>query len=142
MKLSLIFTSIVVLITSVHSQSESYPVTYSSIYDDLEQPVTILACGGSLKAKNYTTLGSLPNPNFIGGGFPVTGYDSGCFTCWQLINIDGSKTTNLLVVDAASPGFNVGSKLYGALGGEGNLYVSAVEIDPSICQIPKVCKLP
>ena len=108
MKLSLVFSSIAVLLTSVHAHLS---VSYDTRYDDGTESLTTVACSGSNVLHGFTTFGSLPNFPKIGGGPAVTGFDSpGCGTCWELtyVNPQGvSKSIDILLIDVATPNYNI-----------------------------------
>ena len=139
MKLSLIFTSIVVLLTSVHAQLS---VSFDQKFDDASQPLSSVACSNDLIARGFTTFGSLPHFPFIGGGPAVTGFDSpGCGTCWELtfVNAEGVPTSiNILVIDVATPNYNIALEAMNDLTDNqaeffGRVDVTAVEVAASAC---------
>jgi hypothetical protein len=142
MKLSLIFTSIVVLLTSVHAQ---LTVSYDQKFDDASESLTTVACSdgpNGLITRGFTTFGSLPNFPLIGGGPAVTGFGSpGCGTCWELtyVNAEGVSTTiNILVIDVASPNYNIALEALNELTDNegqflGRVPVTAVEVASSVC---------
>jgi hypothetical protein len=144
MKLSLIFISIVVLLTSVHAQLE-LTASYDQKYDDASESLTSVACSdgpNGLITRGFTTFGSLPGFPSIGGGPAVTGFDSpGCGTCWELtyVNAQGaSRSMNILVIDVASPNYNIVLEALNELTvteGEflGRVPVTAVEVPSSGC---------
>ena len=111
MKLSLIFTSFAVLLTSVHAQLS---VSYDTAYDNSAASLSSVACSdgpNGLLTRGFTTFGSLPKFPFIGGAPAVTGWNSpGCGTCWELtyVNSQGVSTSiNILAIDVATPNYNI-----------------------------------
>jgi hypothetical protein len=142
MKLSLIFTSMVVLLTSVHAQLS---VSYDTEYDNASQSLTTVACSNGpngLMTRGFTTFGSLPNFPFIGGAPAVTGFDSpGCGTCWRLTYVNPQKVStsiNILAIDVASPNYNIALEALNRLTNNqamflGRVPVTAVQVAPSAC---------
>ena len=139
MKLSLIFTSFAVLLTSVHAQ---LTVSFDQEYDNSAQSLDTVACSNSLEARGFTTFGSLPKFPFIGGAPAVTGFDSpGCGTCWALTFVDAQGTStsiNVLAIDVATPNFNIALEAMNVLtNGQatflGRVPVTAVQVDSSFC---------
>lgn len=142
MKLSLIFTSFVVLLTSVHAQ---LTVSFDQKYDNDAQSLDTVACSNGsngLETRGFTTFGSLPKFPFIGGAPAVTGFDSpGCGTCWALtfVNAQGTSTSiNVLAIDVATPNFNIALEAMNVLtNGQatflGRVPVTAVQVDSSSC---------
>jgi len=142
MKLSLIFTSFAVLLTSVHAQLS---VSYDTRYDNRATSLSTVACSdgpNGLLTRGFTTFGSLPDFPFIGGAPAVTGWDStGCGTCWELtyVNPQGVSTSiNILAIDVATPNYNIGLEAMNKLtNGQatflGRVPVTAVKVAPSVC---------
>ena len=142
MKLSLIFTSIVVFLTSVHAQ---LTVSFDQKYDDPNQSLTSVACSdgpNGLITRGFTTFGSLPKFPFIGGAPAVTGFNSpGCGTCWKLtyVNAQGVSTSiNILAIDVASSNYNIALGAMNKLTDNqakflGRVPVTAVQVAPSFC---------
>ena len=142
MKLSPIFTSFAVLLTSVNAQ---LTVSFDTAYDNANQSLSTVACSdgpNGLLTRGFTTFGSLPDFPFIGGAPAVTGFDSaGCGTCWKLtfVNSQGvSKSINILAIDVATPNFNIALEAMNALtDGQatflGRVPVTAVQVDSSVC---------
>ena len=142
MKLSLIFTSFAVLLTSVHAQLS---VSYDTAYDNSGTSLSSVACSdgpNGLLTRGFTTFGSLPKFPFIGGAPAVTGWNSpGCGTCWELtyVNSQGVSTSiNILAIDVATPNYNIALEAMNNLtNGEatflGRVPVTAVKVAPSVC---------
>jgi hypothetical protein len=140
MKLSLIFTSTIVVLTSV--QAAQLTVSFDQKYDNASQSVNTLECSESLISRNFTTFKSIPNFPRIGGGPAVTGFDSpGCGTCWELtyVNPQGVPTSiNITIVDIASPNYNIALEAMNNLTDNqstflGRANVTAVQVAPSAC---------
>ena len=142
MKLSLIFTSIVVLLTSVHAQLF---VTYDAAYGNGSQSLDTVACSNGpngLITRGFTTFGSLPTFPLIGGAPAVTGFDSpDCGTCWELtyVNAEGVSTSiNILAIDVATPNYNIALEAMNELTDDqavslGRAPVTAVQLPASNC---------
>ncbi|KAF8810061.1 cerato-platanin-related secreted protein [Phlegmacium glaucopus] len=142
MKLSLVFTSLAVLLTSVHAHLS---VTFDTTYDNAAQSLNTVACSNGpngLESHGFTTFGSLPTFPFIGGAPAVTGFDSpNCGTCWELTYVDpqGNSTyINILAIDVATPNFNIALEAMNVLtDGQatflGKAPVTAVQVNSSVC---------
>ena len=142
MKLSLIFSSIVVLLTSVHAELS---VSYDTRYDDASQSLSTVACSdgsNGLLTRGFSTFGSLPGFAKIGGGPAVLGYNSpNCGSCWELTwtNAQGvPKSIDILLIDVASPNFNIAKAAMNELTDNqaeslGRVDVSAVQVPSSKC---------
>jgi len=141
MKLSLIFSSIVVLLTSVHADLS---VSYDTRYDDANQSLSTVACSdgsNGLLTRGFTTFGSLPNFPKIGGGPAVMNYNSpNCGSCWQLTYLGPQgvkKSINILLIDVAS-NYNIALEAMNELTDNqaeslGRVSVTAVQLSPSDC---------
>ena len=142
MKLSLIFTSIAVLFTSVHAQ---LTVSFDPRYDDPNQSLTTVACSdgsNGLITRGFTTFGSLPHFPLIGGGPAVQGFNSpNCGTCWKLTFVNAQQvptSINVLIIDVATPNYNIALEAMNDLtGGQaeslGRVPVTAVQTQASDC---------
>ena len=152
MKLSHIFTSIVVLLTSVHSQQTQLAViTYN--YADFNQPLSALAstmlCASFFEGA-FPTVGNLPNAAYIGEGPAVTsgpdGSITGCGTCWKLTSTSTGSSVNILMVssdssDSATSGssnFGIGPEAMDSLNNYQSpspqtVTVTAEEVDTQNC---------
>lgn len=109
-------------------------VTGDQTYDSPTFSLYNVACGTDLLARGYTTLGSLPNFPFAGGSMFVPG---ACGSCWTL-SAPGGSPVNVLAVDTAGVGFNIGKQALQQLGGDaaiaaGSVDATAVQADPSVC---------
>lgn len=101
------FTStLALLIASVVADQ----VTYDQTYDNGANSLNTVAClngANGLVTKGFTTFSSLPSFPFIGGAAAVPGWNSpNCGTCWSL-TFNGT-TINVLAIDHAASGFNIG----------------------------------
>jgi Cerato-platanin len=121
----------------VSASSSSSSVGYDPEYDNGAISVDSVTCSGALKAKGYTTFGSLPSFPHIGGAYVVEGSSSpSCGTCYELSYTD--KTIYVTAIDSAGQGFNIAQKALEALGGQeavdaGHISASAKEVDGSNC---------
>lgn len=92
----------------------SVSVSYDQKYDVKQSSLTTVACSdgvNGLMSKGYTTFGSLPKFPLIGGAPTIPGWNSpNCGKCYQLHYKAGSvdRTINVLAIDAAAGGFNIG----------------------------------
>ncbi|RPD61070.1 Cerato-platanin-domain-containing protein [Lentinus tigrinus ALCF2SS1-7] len=138
--------SLVAAVTSLPTEFEeraappTVQVTYDTVYDVKTNSLDIVACSNGangLEHLGYKTFGQLPNFPFIGGAQAVTGWNSPkCGSCWQLTY--KGRTVNILAVDYAQSGFNIGLKAMNKLtNGQaeelGNVQVVAKEVAPSVC---------
>ncbi|KAJ5618404.1 Cerato-platanin [Penicillium herquei] len=93
---------------------QSVSVSYDQKYDDGTTSLNTVACSdgtNGLESDGFTTFSSLPTFPLIGGAPTVDGWDSpNCGQCYQL-HFESDKvneTINVLAVDSASGGFNIG----------------------------------
>ncbi|KAJ6014157.1 Cerato-platanin [Penicillium herquei] len=93
---------------------QSVSVSYDQKYDDGTTSLNTVACSdgtNGLETDGFTTFSSLPTFPLIGGAPTVDGWDSpNCGQCYQLHFESGevNETINVLAVDSASGGFNIG----------------------------------
>ncbi|KAH0583466.1 hypothetical protein H2248_009092 [Termitomyces sp. 'cryptogamus'] len=113
-------------------------VTFDESYDNATAPIGSVACSNGINGlANFATLGSLPNFPNIGGSSAVASFGSPyCGSCWNLTY--ESNTINLLVIDVAGDGFNIGLGAMNALTnnhaiGLGRIDATAIEVDRSLC---------
>jgi Cerato-platanin len=141
MKLSLVFTSFAVLLTSVHAQLR---VTFDTTYDNANGSMNSVACSNGpngLLTRGFPTFGSLPNFPFIGGAPAVTFDSPACGSCWNLtyVNPQGNSTSiNITAIDAANPNFNIALEAMNVLtDGQasflGSVPITAVQVASSVC---------
>ncbi|KAH9911674.1 immunomodulatory protein [Epithele typhae] len=99
------------------ARTDTVPVTYDNTYDNPRGSLNSVACSNGvngLVTKGYTIFASLPNYPYIGGGFPVPGWNSTeCGSCWT-IYYEG-KNINVTLVDTAGRGFNIAEKALNVL---------------------------
>ncbi|KIY50658.1 epl1 protein, partial [Fistulina hepatica ATCC 64428] len=117
-------------------------LSYDETYDDASLSLTSVACSdgtNGLITKGYTTLGSLPDFPYVGGADVVAGWNSpNCGTCWTLSWDVTGNSIDLLVVDAASSGFNIALEAMNSLTNNqavdlGRIDVTATQVDASNC---------
>lgn len=94
-------------------------VSYDTGYDDKSRSLTTISCsdgsnGLMTKHPNWKTQGNLPKFPYIGGVDAIAGWNSpSCGTCWKL-EYKG-KSVNILAIDHAASGFNIGLAAMNAL---------------------------
>ncbi|KAF4609101.1 hypothetical protein EYR40_001454 [Pleurotus pulmonarius] len=122
-------------------------VTYDQVYDNRQGSLSTVACSNGRNGllPRYQTFGDLPPFPFIGGAAAVTGWNSeNCGTCWQLTFTDENnqkRSINVLAVDYAANGFNIGLTAMNELtNGHGVEYgVVDVDVKPvtgAACKMP------
>ncbi|KAF7561293.1 hypothetical protein G7046_g2859 [Stylonectria norvegica] len=105
------FSSLFNLATLLAAAS-AVTVSYDTGYDNAARPLTAIACsdgsnGLMTKHPSWTTQGDIPKFPYIGGAVAVAGWNSpSCGSCWKL-SWKG-KTINVLAIDHADAGFNIG----------------------------------
>ena len=101
------------------STATTVSVSFDQGYDNAATSLATVACSdGShgLLTGGYTTFGSLPSFPNIGGTSVVAGWNSNqCGTCWTLAY--NGTTINVLAMDAAANGWNIGLRAMNALTG-------------------------
>ncbi|OBZ72579.1 Allergen Asp f 15 [Grifola frondosa] len=127
---------------SARSAVQTLQVTYDQTYDVASNSLVIVACSNGvngLLAKGFTTFGSLPDFPFIGGAQAVEGWNSpNCGTCWQLQY--GNTTINVLAIDHAGSGFNIGLDAMNKLTNNQGVDLGVVEV-VSVRTAESVCGL-
>ncbi|EDR11168.1 cerato-platanin-related secreted protein [Laccaria bicolor S238N-H82] len=125
--------------------AQTFQVSYDTKYDDGSTSLATVACSdgtNGLLTKGFTTFGSLPKFPYIGGSFAIAGYNSpDCGTCWELTYNNGAgvvKSINVLAIDVAKPGFNIGLVAMNNLtGGQavhlGRVQATVKQVNASIC---------
>lgn len=92
----------------------SVSVSYDPKYDVRGASLNTVSCSdgeNGLVTKGYSNFGSLPTFPLIGGAPTIARWNSpNCGKCYQLQYRGGNvdKTINVLAIDAASGGFNIG----------------------------------
>ena len=134
-----------ILVLAATCLAQTVQVTYDVAYDKGSTSLTTVACSdgtNGLITKGYTTFGSLPKFPYIGGSIAIAGYNSpACGTCWQITYDNGAeevKSINVLAIDVAKPGFNIGLVAMNALtGGQavhlGKVQATVRQVSASIC---------
>nr|BAN04647.1 cerato-platanin-like protein 1 [Grifola frondosa] len=127
-------------VLSAPTAASTVQVTYDQTYDVASNSLAIVACSNGangLLTKGFTTFGSLPDFPFIGGAQAVAGWNSpNCGTCWQLQY--GNTTINVLAVDHAGSGFNIGLDAMNKLTNNhavelGVVQVASKQVAASVC---------
>ena len=146
MKLSLIFTSIAILLTSVHSQSYAVVTDRFLNVNQALIPANI-ECANVFIANHLFTVGSLPNVPYLAEG-PVVANEpnsesdlddiTGCATCWTLTSISTGLSANFLMAGYAS-NFGISPIAMDYLNNYGSsvppsFAVTAVQASPSDCK--------
>ncbi|ESK87452.1 cs antigen [Moniliophthora roreri MCA 2997] len=86
-----------------------FTLSYNDIYQDRNQPLEPLACGGGqngLVTRGYDVLGRIPNFDNVGAGNAASYNSQGCGACYKLIYRDNSAYITL-VDNTARPGLFV-----------------------------------
>ncbi|ATZ47741.1 Bcspl1 [Botrytis cinerea B05.10] len=133
------FPTLATLLTFAVSAT-AITVSYDVGYDDASRSLAVVSCSdgsNGLLTKGYTTQGSLKNFPNIGGASVVAGWnDANCGSCYQLSY--GGRSINVLVIDHAGAGFNIGEQALNTLtGGQaaalGRIDASYTQVDKSAC---------
>ncbi|KAF2150875.1 epl1 protein [Myriangium duriaei CBS 260.36] len=116
-------------------------VSYDTGYDDPNRSLNVLSCSdganGLETRYNWQVQDQISHFPLIGGADAIAGWNSAaCGTCWQL-SYNGN-TINVLAVDHAAAGFNIGQKAMDALtNGQsvqlGRIDAAATQVDKSAC---------
>ncbi|KAJ5923861.1 Cerato-platanin [Penicillium verhagenii] len=131
-------------VDSNDTTGQSVSVSYDQKYDVGTSSLNTVACSdgaNGLESDDYTTFGSLPTFPLIGGAPTIDGWNSSaCGTCYQLHFQSGKidETINILAIDAATGGFNIGLTAMNRLtNGQaenlGRVTATYFEVDGSIC---------
>lgn len=119
-------------------------VSYDTKYDQGTSSLTTVSCSNGvngLMSQGYSTFNSLPGFPLIGGAPTVDGWNSpNCGKCYQIHYQEGNidNTINMLAVDAAPGGFNLGLQAMNELTNGmavqlGRVQASYSEVDRSLC---------
>ncbi|KAJ5123847.1 Cerato-platanin [Penicillium bovifimosum] len=130
---------------------ETVSVSYSPKYDVGTSPLTDVACSDGIHGlitQGYTDFASLPGFPNIGGAITIPGWNSpNCGKCYELRYVNGrvNNTINILAVDSATGGFNIGLQAMNTLtNGQaeqlGRINVTFAEVMDSACQPPAAAK--
>jgi len=133
-------TSIIALALSMAAAS-AVTVSYDTGYDDASRSMDVVSCSdgsnGLITKYGYQTQGQIPHFPMVGGADAIAGWNSEtCGTCWQL-SYNGN-TVNILAIDHAAAGFNIGENAMDALtNGQaemlGRIDATAIQVDVSAC---------
>ncbi|OBZ72203.1 Protein SnodProt1 [Grifola frondosa] len=128
-------------VLSAPTAAQTVQVTYDQTYDVASNSLAIVACSNG--ANGLLTKGTIhylrvaPDFPFIGGAQAVAGWNSpNCGTCWQLQY--GNTTINVLAVDHAGSGFNIGLDAMNKLTNNhavelGVVQVASKQVAASVC---------
>lgn len=150
MKSTITFTSAFLATLSLVSAApapaaaETVSVSYDTKYDVGASSLTTVACSdgvNGLITQGYTDFASLPGFPNIGGALTIPAWNSpNCGKCYALHYSNGKidNTINVLAVDSAPGGFNLGlqamNKLTNGLAEQlGRIDATYVEVDASAC---------
>ncbi|QSZ35646.1 hypothetical protein DSL72_008516 [Monilinia vaccinii-corymbosi] len=134
------FPTLLTLTLTLATTTTAITVSYDLGYDDASRSLNLVSCSDGthgLLTKGYTTQGSLPNFPNIGGASTIAGWnDANCGTCYQLSY--RGNTVNVLAIDHAGAGFNLGKTAMDTLtGGQaealGRIDANYVQVVPSVC---------
>ncbi|KAF7958128.1 hypothetical protein EAE96_003692 [Botrytis aclada] len=133
------FPTLATLLTFAVSAT-AITVSYDVGYDDSSRSLAVVSCSdgaNGLLTKGYSTQGSLRNFPNIGGASTIAGWnDANCGNCYQLSY--GGRSINVLAIDHANEGFNIGQQALDTLtGGQavalGRIDASYIQVDRSVC---------
>ncbi|KAL0947649.1 hypothetical protein HGRIS_013736 [Hohenbuehelia grisea] len=139
------FPTSLAILTALILPVASVSVTYDTVYDNRDGSLDTVACSNGpngLKTRGFNKFGDLPNFPFIGGAAEVAGWNSPrCGSCYALTFTDGQgvkKSINILAVDHAANGLNIGLQAMNTLtNGHGVEYgvvdVSYKPVSPHVC---------
>ena len=119
-------------------------ISYDPKYDVGTSSLNTVSCSdgaNGLVTKGYSNFASLPTFPNIGGAVTIPGWNSpNCGKCYALHYSNGKvdKTINVIAVDAAPGGFNIGLQAMNTLtNGQaeqlGRVDATYVEVDASAC---------
>jgi hypothetical protein len=128
----------------VAARDETVSVSYDPKYDVRDSSLTTVACSdgpNGLIPRGYSTFGSLPNFPNIGGAITIPQWNSpNCGKCYELHYSNGKidKKINVLAIDAAPGGFNIGLQAMNTLtNGQaeqlGRITATYVAVADSVC---------
>ncbi|KAJ5822422.1 Cerato-platanin [Penicillium robsamsonii] len=128
----------------VAAVAETVSVSFDPKYDVGTSSLTTVSCSNGINGlitQGYTDFASLPSFPNIGGAITIPGWNSpNCGKCYELHYSNGKidKTINVIAVDAAPGGFNIGlqamNTLTNGLAEElGRVDATYVEVEDSAC---------
>ncbi|KAJ5881445.1 Cerato-platanin [Penicillium soppii] len=124
--------------------AQTVSVSFDPKYDVATSSLNTVACSdgtNGLVTAGYTDFGSLPKFPNIGGSPTILGWNSpNCGACYQLHYSNGKvdNTINVIAIDAAPGGFNIGLQAMNLLTNNqaeslGRIDATYVEVDASVC---------
>ncbi|KUM56762.1 hypothetical protein ACN42_g10445 [Penicillium freii] len=124
--------------------AETVSVSFDPKYDVGTSSLTTVACSDGINGlitEGYTDFASLPSFPNIGGAPTISGWNSpNCGKCYALHYSNGKidNTINIIAVDAAPGGFNIGLQAMNALTNGlatqlGRIDATYVEVEDSAC---------
>ncbi|KAJ5962969.1 Cerato-platanin [Penicillium viridicatum] len=124
--------------------AETVSVSFDPKYDVGTSSLTTVACSDGINGlitEGYTDFASLPSFPNIGGAPTISGWNSpNCGKCYALHYSTGKidNTINVIAVDAAPGGFNIGLQAMNALTNGlaaqlGRIDATYVEVENSAC---------
>ncbi|KAJ5173514.1 Cerato-platanin [Penicillium coprophilum] len=150
MKSTIIFTSgflatlNLVAAAQAPAVAATVSVSFDPKYDVGTSSLTTVSCSNGINGlitQGYTDFASLPSFPNIGGAITIPGWNSpNCGKCYELHYSNGKidNSINVLAVDAAPGGFNIGlqamNNLTNGLAEQlGRVDATYVEVEDSVC---------
>ncbi|KAK0387384.1 hypothetical protein NLU13_5696 [Sarocladium strictum] len=126
--------SVLSVLSSMMALGSAVTLSYDTGYDQAARPLTSLACSdgvnGLITKYGWHTQGQVPHFPHIGGAAAVAGWNSpSCGTCWNL-QYNG-KSINILAVDHAASGFNIGQRAMDELTGGKAVELGRIDVQAS-----------
>ncbi|KAJ5205178.1 Cerato-platanin [Penicillium cf. griseofulvum] len=126
------------------AEAQKVSISYDPKYDVGTSSLNTVSCSNGiygLVTQGYTDFASLPTFPNIGGAITIPGWNSpNCGKCYALHYSNGriDKTINVLAVDAAPGGFNIGLQAMNTLTNGmavelGRVDATYVEVEDSVC---------
>jgi hypothetical protein len=126
------------------ASAQTVSVSFDPKFDVGTSSLNTVSCSDGpygLVTAGFTDFASLPNFPKIGGAPTIPGWNSeNCGACYQLHYTGGrvDKTINVIAVDAAPGGFNIGLQAMNELTNNqaeqlGRITATYVEVDASVC---------
>ncbi|TGO44584.1 hypothetical protein BOTNAR_0789g00020 [Botryotinia narcissicola] len=133
------FPTLATLLTFAVSAT-AITVSYDVGYDDASRSLAVVSCSDGINGlliKGYSIQGSLRYYPNIGGASTIAGWnDANCGNCYHLSY--GGRSINVLAIDHAATGFNIGQQALDTLtGGQavalGRIDATYTQVDRSVC---------